>query len=72
MMNAIPPMRADQPLSVTFTLLPPDWNVLIEVLHRAPYYLAAQMLAAIHEKAMATPLDDAIRETEDHANQDAA
>jgi hypothetical protein len=63
-MNAMPPFGPDHPLSITFTLPAQDWNLVIELLTRAPYYIAAPMIAAVHEQARRAPLDDAIRATE--------
>ena len=38
---------------VTITLQAQQWNVIIEVLHNAPYRVAAPLIAAISEQARA-------------------
>jgi hypothetical protein len=58
-MNAMPPMHFDKPVSVTFTLSAGEWNLVIEALKRAPYYIAAPMFAEIHEQVQRMPLDAA-------------
>jgi hypothetical protein len=71
-MNAIPPpppLRADQPLTVAFTMTPPDWNIVVQLLTRAPYYIAAPMIAEIHERARAAPLDAVLQATSDDGGQ---
>lgn len=61
-MNAIPPMRADQP--VTITLPAARWNEVIEGLTFLPYRLAAPLISVIHEQVQRAPLEAAIRETD--------
>jgi hypothetical protein len=58
-MNAMPPLRADEPISVTFHLGALDWNHVIQALTKAPYYVAAPMIAQIHEQAQRSALDAA-------------
>jgi hypothetical protein len=56
-MDAMPPLRFDEPVSVTFTMCAGEWNMVIEALKGVPYYIAAPMIALIHEQAQRAPLD---------------
>jgi hypothetical protein len=57
-------LQPDHPVPVTFLLPAQDWNIVIQVLTRAPYYIAAPMIAAIHNAAHLAPLDGEARATE--------
>ena len=64
-MNAIPPLRPDQP--VTITLPAARWNEVIEGITLLPYRIAAPLIADIHEQVQRAPLEAAMRETEEAA-----
>jgi len=61
-MNAIPPLRPDQP--VTITLPAARWNDVIEGVAFLPYRVAAPLIAEIHGQVQRAPLD-AMQATEE-------
>jgi hypothetical protein len=61
-MNAIPPMRPDQPVTITLPAL--AWNSVLEGLTFLPWRVANPLIAQIHEQVERAPLDAVLAATE--------